>query len=32
MLRVEAVKKLFDGFLAVNEADLVVEKEKLLLS
>jgi len=30
MLRVEAVKKLFDGFLAVNEADLVVEKGEII--
>jgi branched-chain amino acid transport system ATP-binding protein len=30
MLRVEAVKKSFDGFLAVNEADLVVEKEEII--
>jgi len=30
MLRVEAVKKLFDGFLAVNEADLIVEKGEII--
>jgi len=30
MLRVEAVKKWFDGFLAVNEADLVVEKGEII--
>ena len=30
MLRVEAVKKWFDGFLAVNEADLVVEKGEVI--
>jgi len=30
MLRVEAVKKSFDGFLAVNEADLVVEKGEII--
>jgi branched-chain amino acid transport system ATP-binding protein len=30
MLRVEAVKKSFDGFLAVNETDLVVEKGEII--
>jgi branched-chain amino acid transport system ATP-binding protein len=30
MLHVEAVKKSFDGFLAVNEADLVVEKGEII--
>jgi len=30
MLRVEAVKKSFDGFLAVNEADLLVEKGEII--
>ena len=30
MLRVEAVRKSFDGFLAVNDADLVVEKGEIV--
>jgi branched-chain amino acid transport system ATP-binding protein len=30
MLRVEAVRKSFDGFLAVNDADLMVEKGEIV--
>jgi branched-chain amino acid transport system ATP-binding protein len=30
MLRVESVRKSFDGFLAVNEADLTVEKGEII--